>query len=1378
VNEKRHILHLDADAFFASVEQAADPRLRGRPVAVGGAKRGVVASASYEARQQGVRTTMPTAHARRICPSLVVVAGDFEKYERFSRFVFSYAYDFTPSVEIASIDEGYADLSGLRRGSPRQVAERIRAVVRQSLRITLSEGVGANKLVAAIGSKLRKPDSLLEVPRGTERTFLAPLDIGWLPGIGPKLANSLRRAGLQTINHLTQVTPEQLALFTGHTATTLCEMAQGIDPRPVVPDPPRAKSFSEQETFEQDSTDEDFVRARLRSMADRLMAKVRADRRTARTIEVRLRYNDFDDVRRSESLVEPTDLETVIYPVIDRLIRRAWERRVSIRLVGLKLGNLYGAEFQDTLGLADTAKKLAEESPRWRTGATRSRRRALAGVVDRLREQFGPQAILRSHDFYLTRPPTRHYTSDTGYKSRTNSRKEQRSLGSTLNIKSSYSFLDSLLSPELAAQLAATEDIPVVALTDPNLHGTVELSLAAAKAGIRAILAAEVRIATGEGALAYVKDRTGYETLCQALSGKAVLTGEEAGLLFAPTSAFPEVRYHSPSEHPMFHILQSIRTLTLADLRTQHRRHGHWHFDPSRPTNTQLAQQIIEECQFSLNTGGLNFPEFKPPDRSPPSEFLRTLAYQGLQQRYGSQANRYRPQLEEELLMISRVGYEEYFLVVWDLLQDCRQAGHEWITRGSAADSLVCYCLGISDVCPIRFELYFKRFLNPDRMALNKLPDIDIDFAHDRKDAVFEMIFRKYGRHAAVVGGFSTYRGRSAFADIAKVFGVSEFQIRRYTRHLPHTSANRLRDVLKQSRECRDLDFGENPFSTALDLAERLDSFPRHPKMHPCGVVLARQPITSLCPVFDSPKGYPTTHFDMDSVEAIGLVKMDILAQGGLAVLRDANSSLAPQALPPSISHPSRRTKPYSLSKHNESYSDPAVWKMIASGGARGVHHIESPAMTSLVRMVNANNIDDLIAIVSVIRPGAANTMRKVSFARRAQGLESTEYAHPSLEPVLRSTYGVVAYEEHILQICETFADMPAGRADLIRRALVKGRRKEAETFFDEFATAARSRERQESEIQSVWALIIGFNGYAFCRAHSTAYGVEAYQAACLKRYHPAEFLAAVLTHGKGFYDRLTYSIECRQLGLSFTYPTINQPVDSYRAEGKVIHIPLSQIKHLSMAMLDRTRKQAPFDSLEDFVYRVRPAGDELDSLIRAGALDTFAATREQLSWEARAISRRQESSPLFQWAQIERPLPKPPGKANQLQTLRDEMELFGFTVTDHPIALFPDLAWDTYCPIRHLMRYPHKIVTIAGMIIATRSHRQADGRPMKFISLCDPTGIVECELFATTYARFGAETVRHPVVEVSARVTPFDNHNGCTLNVHRVRACRTTYSK
>jgi len=277
-----------------------------------------------------------------------------------------------------------------------------------------------------------------------------------------------------------------------------------------------------------------------------------------------------------------------------------------------------------------------------------------------------------------------------------------------------------------------------------------------------------------------------------------------------------------------------------------------------------------------------------------------------------------------------------------------------------------------------------------------------------------------------------------------------------------------------------------------------------------------------------------------------------------------------------------------------EPWQDPQVWELI-SGGARAVHHIESPAMTSLCRQCNVRDIDTLIAIVSVIRPGAANEGKKLAFTRRYQGLEPITYPHPSLEPVLRDAFGLVVYEEHILQICEAFAGLNPGRADVLRRALNKQKRKVIEEIRLEFFASAEARGHSDVKIVEVWGLVSGFAGYAFCKAHSTAYGVEAYQSAWLKRNYPAEFMAAVLTNGKGFYDPLVYVLESYRLGLKFLPPTINEPGPQFTTHGNAIRVPLTNAKGLSDRTIKRLlaeREHNAFCSVGDFHRRVNPAAE------------------------------------------------------------------------------------------------------------------------------------------------------------------------------------------
>ena len=1458
----RIIVHLDADAFFASVEQAADTRLRGRPIAVGGEKRGIIASASYEARKFGIYTPMPTARARRLCPKLIVLPGDYERYEQFSNWMFGYAYDFTPDVEQTSIDEGYFDLTANRRKPPVQIALTIRMAIQQSLKISVSEGIGSNKLVSQIASKLNKPAAFQAVPGGQEKQFLHPLPNCWLPGIGPKTAARLNAAGLAEIGQIAATPVNMLALLLDSQAPVTRQFANGIDERPLIPASAPQKSYSQQETFNADVTDEEYVEAVLRRMADRLFAAVREEGRSVRTLTVKVRYNDRDENQRAESLREPTDLETDIYGRLWGLLREAWQRRVSLRMVSLKLSNVYDGVFRSELPLETSAQNHAA-------------RERLAVALDELRRSKGWPVVLRGHDLRLRGAPRDIANEGNRIPARVDLRKWRAparglppaSLYVPLRVRSYYTFLDSTLSPAAMVNLARQHSLPALALTDMgNLHGAVEFAQAAKRAGVKPIIGTELQIGP-HPLLLYVESARGYHNLNRLLSlrtgqdqkegavaaqqrrhisferldgftegliavsadlrlaelfpgrfyrmaARALLTAAPAGARRElPVVACPAVHYALPGDRIKFDIVQSIRTLTL--LRQEHpskRMNGRFHFRTSaemaaactsHPEWLACSLEIADRCNFNLPIRQPQFPAFTPPDGSTPGEFLRQLVLAGAKRRYpASQLLTINSQLAQELNIISAVGYEEYFLVVWSILQDCRARGIEWITRGSAADSLVCYCLGISGVCPIRFKLCFRRFLNQERMAMNKLPDIDIDFPHDRKDDVVDLIFARYGREqCAAVGGFSTFQARSAFADAAKVLGVAEREVRHFTEHFPWSFGGgwvpdepapsggaKLRELLAASPENRDLPLYEEPFKTALDVAEFLDGFPRYPKMHPCGVVLSRQPMHELTPTFISNKGYPTTHFDMDAVEAIGLVKIDVLAQGGLAVMRDAKASLAQRGITVDLNT-------------LEPWTDPAVWAMIAGGGARAVHHIESPAMTGLCRQCNVRDIDTLIAIVSVIRPGAANEGKKLAFTRRYQGLEAVTYPHPSLAPVLRDTFGLVVYEEHILQICEAFAGLSPGRADVLRRALNKQKRAVLAEMREAFLVSAQARGHAPEKIAEVWELVTGFAGYAFCKAHSAAYGVEAYQAAWLKRNYPAEFMAAVLTHGKGFYDPRVYGLECHRLGLKFLPPTVNEPGSAFVARGgDAIQVPLTRAKGLAERTIKRMlaeHERGPFVSLADFYRRVMPSPEELGILTRAGGFDEFGQTRARQFWEGQRLaaaaggarhsaragdtdSRNLEfdfgagANPVEDFFTRNPALLREPTLHERLEA---ETELFGCAVSGHPLELFEDVAWDTYCPVARLGEHTGQTVVTCGLVVEQRTHHQITGEPMKFLTLADWTGMVETELFAQTYKSYGLATVRYPVLEITAQVEPFENGRGFSLRALRAGKPRTKSS-
>lgn len=382
------LIHFDADAFFASVEQAADRSLRGKPVAVGGLHRGIVASPSYEARKFGIHTAMPVSKARRLCPNLIVVPVRFDLYEQFSANIFGLADEITPLVEKQGVDEGYLDITGTRaclKREPDEVAEKFRRDVRDWLKVTISQGLARTKLLCQIASKLHKPDRLTIIPPDEKREleFLHPLPVKWLPGIGPTTDRLMISAGLTRIGQVAQMPLPWLTELLGSAAPQVRDFARNIDDRPVEVARPEALSYGHQETFAEDTADAAIIDAKLRQLADEAMSRVRADGKQIRTITVKIRYTDMDEHQGQASLREPTDVEDLVYPLVSRIFRRVWDRRVRLRMVQVKLSNVYSGFSQlDLFGV-------------------KQRQRDLAVACETIRNRFGNKALMRAHDWRM-----------------------------------------------------------------------------------------------------------------------------------------------------------------------------------------------------------------------------------------------------------------------------------------------------------------------------------------------------------------------------------------------------------------------------------------------------------------------------------------------------------------------------------------------------------------------------------------------------------------------------------------------------------------------------------------------------------------------------------------------------------------------------------------------------------------------------------------------------------------------------------------------------------------------------------------------------------------------------------------------------------------
>jgi DNA-directed DNA polymerase III PolC len=990
--------------------------------------------------------------------------------------------------------------------------------------------------------------------------------------------------------------------------------------------------------------------------------------------------------------------------------------------------------------------------------------------------------------------------------------------------RSYYSLLDSTLSVDDIVAAAVELGMPAVGLVDRDtLSGAVQFYKRAKAAGVHPVIGSQVTVEGGDRLELLVENSEGYRNLCRLLStrtehpygvtrdamnqfrgGLICLCRRESldyadiyGRKFAfeisphceaelrranvltalsrrlrvPLVATSHAHYRYPSDRLMYDILASMRTLTmLGQSHPDKRSSGGYHLRTPTEMNHQFqsmpqaienTKRIAERCQFDFELGEILFPPFATPDGKTPAALLQCMAREGIERRYAPQPKaEVWARLERELKVIEEVGYAEYFLIFADMVAWAKRQGIDTLARGSAAGSLVCYALGISNVCPFRFGLCFERFLNRERMQFAKLADIDLDLPWDRREDVVNYVFDRYGDgHVAMIGAFNTFQGRAAVADIAKVYGIPEREARRFTEHLPWFRGDAAA-VAADMPECRELPWREEPYRTIVEISRRFDGIPRHATMHPCGLVISGGPIADRMPLFRSAKGYLTTQYAMDDVEELGLLKMDLLGQAGLSVLRDARANVL-------------ENRGCALDLGRIDYQDAATWESIATGNARGVFHIESPAMTNLLMMSGCRDLDCLTAVESIIRPGAANEGKKRAFARRHQGLEPASYAHPSLEPLLADTYGLMAYEEHILLVANGFAGMPWGRADILRRALVKNkdRRKIAE-LGEEFHDCARAAGRTKEEADAVWALLEDFAGYMFNKAHSAAYAVEAFQGAYLKSRYPAEFLAAVLGNHRGFYAPIVYVLEALRCGARFLPPDVNLSEARFLAHGNSIRLPVAQVKGVTRDTAERILAERPFRDAGDFHRRVRPAHAEWVSLLKVGALASLGEPDVRLFWR---LCRLEAAAPAAGelWTAEE---PQPPGSIWPLESrVRWENELLGFPVSCHPLDYFGGgkVNWRRYVPAAETDRHMGEEVEVCGLIVASRLHTAGRGA-MKFLTLADHTGFVEVSLFADVYQRFGYLTTR-PVVAVRALAEPFDNHKGVTLTARslRVPVCR-----
>ena len=917
-----------------------------------------------------------------------------------------------------------------------------------------------------------------------------------------------------------------------------------------------------------------------------------------------------------------------------------------------------------------------------------------------------------------------------------------------------YSLRYGTLSPERLVQIAASKGIHVMALTDiNNSTGMPDFVKACKKYGISPVAGMEFRNGDTWLYTALARNEEGFEQINRFMSYhnlNNLKLPERAPQLedvyfVYPFPVFPErlreneyigvrvsernklvtindklirnrcVMYHpvtfaSRSDMELHRHLRAIdHNILLSNLKPEMLALG----DEVAPTEAQLVkayeffpelvintQKLLLKCTFQIDFNVLKNKQVYSSSRYDDKLLLQKLAREGFAERFGEGDIYARERLEKELDVIENLGFAAYFLITWDIIHYSMTRGIYHVGRGSGANSLVAYSLKITDVNPVELNLYFERFINPQRTSP---PDFDIDYSWRDRDQVQDYIFKRYGRdHTALLGAMSTFQGRSILRELGKVHGLPKAEIDLLVKD-PGDERNQHKIT-----------------QHILKIGRQMNDFPNLRTIHAGGILVSEKPITYYTALDMPPKGYPTTQWDMYVAEDLRYEKLDILSQRGIGHINDC-VTLVQQ----------NRSKQIDAHQVEMFKNDPKVKQLLKIGETNGCFYIESPAMRGLLRKLRCDDYITLVAASSIIRPGVAKSGMMREYIKRFQNPDGFEYIHPVMKEQLEETYGVMVYQEDVLKVCHHFAGLDLADADTLRRTMSgKPRHKnELNSIVNKFFANCHSRGYPEHITKEVWRQIASFAGYSFSKAHSASYAVESFQSLYLKAHYPLEFMVAVINNFGGFYKTSVYFNEARRWGAKIEVPCANHSINITSIEGKTIYIGFIHVQELEKKVVKSivaARSQGGgFKSLADFTRRVHISIQQLRILIRIGAFRFTGRNKVDLLWEAHMLldnkPRIENPAPvLFEPEEKSYTLPKL--RTSQLEDAYDEIELVGFPVT---LTWF-DLLKTSYrgdVKARNLIKYVGKKVKLTAVLITIKYVWTVKKEVMHFGTFLDDTG-------------------------------------------------------
>lgn len=873
----------------------------------------------------------------------------------------------------------------------------------------------------------------------------------------------------------------------------------------------------------------------------------------------------------------------------------------------------------------------------------------------------------------------------------------------------------------------------------------------------------------------------------KTINDALIKLGRELGI---PLVATTDVHYVNPEDNVAQDIMTCIASARNIDdpgrfsmMNADYSMH-----DPAKvveyfkdtPEAIENTLKIANRCHLEFDFETYRIPTFPTPEGKSDLEYMKELCYQGLIIKYQLAEKGFKTQkeveeakeenimslrdrLEYELKIISDMGFIGYFLIVWDFVKWAKD--NKIIVgpgRGSAAGAIVSYCLDITTIDPLKYNLLFERFLNPARISM---PDIDLDFADNRRDEVIEYVAQKYGRdRVAQICTFGTLAARAAIKDVGRTMGVPFTKMNEFVKLIPDRPGTTLNEALEQSSELRDAIKKDETFQEVMESALKLEGAVRHVSVHACAVVIADEPLTKYTALMRPPKDEDglITQYSAKPLEALGLLKMDFLGLKNLTILQTTLKII-------------ERTKGSKINLKKIPTNDKKAYALMARGETTGVFQLESAGMKRYLKELRPTEFEDIIAMVSLYRPGPMEWIP--DYIAGKHGRKKPIYAHPSLEPILRTTYGIAIYQEQILQIAQVFGGFSLGEADLLRRAIGKKIASELEAQREKFIDGSMKKGHPKHLAIEIFEKVIEpFAGYGFNKSHATCYAMIAYQTAYLKARYPTEFMTALMSADSDNTDRIVIEIsECEQMGIQVLPPDVNESRSNFTVveDGK-IRFGLSAIKGLGAGSVrqiidSREAEGRPFASLEDFAKRAPSKilnKKTIESLAFGGAMDTFGE-RRQIGLNVEAIadfSKTADGSTVIGQAglfdSMGEDAPADHLKLEKIEPATDsqklawEKEYLGLYVSSHPLVGLSQYFQRKVIPMEKLhLKTVGSAIRIGGMITGFRKITTKKGDMMAIVQLEDTTGKGEVVAFPKTYAKLASELIEGRILIVHGKL-------------------------